>query len=87
MEEKRNEVMAERKKRYKLCGMAKVVQRQILATELCRKGLVDRETKSNQLLQQIVVDVFMAATIWGNMMALTVTDYHLECCMVEIIHD
>lgn len=48
MEEKRNEVMVERKEKYKLCGVAKLVQRHNLASGFCCKGLVHPETKSDQ---------------------------------------
>lgn len=51
MEEKRNEVMVERKKKnkkYELCGVAKLVQRYNLASRFCCKGSVHPET-NNQI--------------------------------------
>lgn len=48
MEEKRNEVMVEskKKKKYELCGVAKLVQRYNLASRFCCKGSVHPETKN-----------------------------------------
>lgn len=70
MEEERNEVMAERKKQYKLCGSAAKVQ-------------FTQRQKSNQLLQQIVADVFMAATVYIEATwRLHYSDDRLERCMV-----